>query len=203
MTTVETKSPVAEDIEELRRDVAVGCRIAGHRGLCEDILGHISVRSGDGLLIRCRGPRESGLLFTQLEDVRLAAYDGALLEVEDGFTVPNEIHIHTEVLKARPEINAVFNAQPPAIVAERAAGGQVAERPQPAGAVLAGGDLDAEDLVVPVGVDSGGHEGVDRHDPAAPRTHSPRYSDVCVGESASRTDLCPPPRKRGCSGLRP
>jgi ribulose-5-phosphate 4-epimerase/fuculose-1-phosphate aldolase len=117
MTTVETKSPVAEDIEELRRDVAVGCRIAGHRGLCEDILGHINVRSGDGLLIRCRGPRESGLLFTQLEDVRLAAYDGALLEVEDGFTVPNEIHIHTEVLKARPEINAVFNAQPPAIVA--------------------------------------------------------------------------------------
>jgi hypothetical protein len=63
------------DIETLRHEVATGCRIAGHRGLCEDILGHISVRAGDGLLIRCRGPRESGLLFTQLEDVRLASYE--------------------------------------------------------------------------------------------------------------------------------
>jgi ribulose-5-phosphate 4-epimerase/fuculose-1-phosphate aldolase len=122
MTTVETKSPVVEDVEELRRDVALGCRIAGHRGLCEDILGHISVRSGDGLLVRCRGPRESGLLFTQLEDVRLAAYDGALLEVEDGFSVPNEIHIHTEVLQARQDINAVLHAHPPTIVALDLAG---------------------------------------------------------------------------------
>jgi hypothetical protein len=49
----------------------------------------------------------------------------------------------------------------------QAAGGQVAEEPQPAGTVLAGGDLDAEDLAVPVGVDAGGYQCVDRHHAAA------------------------------------
>ena len=37
----------------------------------------------------------------------------------------------------------------------QAAGGQVAEERQPAGPVLGGGDVDAEDLAVPVGVDPG------------------------------------------------
>jgi hypothetical protein len=49
----------------------------------------------------------------------------------------------------------------------KAAGGQVAEEAQPAGAVLTGGDLDAEDLPVPVGVDAGRDQRVHRHDPAA------------------------------------
>ena len=49
----------------------------------------------------------------------------------------------------------------------QAAGAQVAEEPQPPGAVLAGGDLDPEDLAVAVGVHAGGDQGVDRDDPAA------------------------------------
>jgi hypothetical protein len=49
--------------------------------------------------------------------------------------------------------------------AGQAAGGQVAEERQPAGAVLARGDLDAEDLAVPVGIDAGRDEHVDRHHP--------------------------------------
>ena len=44
----------------------------------------------------------------------------------------------------------------------QAAGGQVAEERQPAGAVLGGGDLQAEDLAVPVGVDPGGDQHVRR-----------------------------------------
>jgi len=125
MSTVELDR-CGSEIETLRRDVARGCRIAGHRGLCEDILGHISVRAGDGLLIRCRGPRESGLLFTEPEDVRLSSYDGGLVEVAEGFSVPNEIHIHTQVLKARPDVEAVFHAHPPAIVALDLAGLELA-----------------------------------------------------------------------------
>jgi hypothetical protein len=49
----------------------------------------------------------------------------------------------------------------------QAAGDQVAEEPQPAGAVLAAGDVQAEDLPVSVGVDTGGHQGVHADDPAA------------------------------------
>ena len=106
----------------VRRDLATACRIAGHRGLCEDILGHVSLRTGDGLLIRCRGPRESGLLFTGVDDIRLASFDGELIERAEGYSVPNEIPIHTEILKARPDVEAVLHAHPPAIVALDLAG---------------------------------------------------------------------------------
>jgi hypothetical protein len=51
--------------------------------------------------------------------------------------------------------------------AGQAAGGQLAEERQPPGAVLSGGDLQAEDLPVPVGVHPGGQQGVHVHDPAA------------------------------------
>jgi hypothetical protein len=51
--------------------------------------------------------------------------------------------------------------------AAEAAGGQVPEERQPAGAVLGGGDLQAEDLPVPVGVHPGRHERVHVHHPAA------------------------------------
>ena len=51
--------------------------------------------------------------------------------------------------------------------AGQAAGDQVAEERQPAGAVLGGGDLQAEDLAVPVGVHAGREQGVHVDDPAA------------------------------------
>jgi hypothetical protein len=51
--------------------------------------------------------------------------------------------------------------------AGQAAGGQVPEEGQPAGAVLGGGDLQAEDLPMPVGVHAGGDQGVHAHHPAA------------------------------------
>jgi hypothetical protein len=49
----------------------------------------------------------------------------------------------------------------------QAAGGQVAEESQPADAVLGAGDLQAEDLPVPVGVDAGGEQRVYVDHPAA------------------------------------
>ena len=48
----------------------------------------------------------------------------------------------------------------------QAAGDQVTEERQPAGTVLGGGHVQAEDLAVPVGVDTGRHQGVDTDDPA-------------------------------------
>ena len=44
----------------MRRRIAVGCRILAHAGLCEDVLGHISVRvDDDTILVRSRGPRRA------------------------------------------------------------------------------------------------------------------------------------------------
>ncbi len=105
-----------------RRNVALACRILAFQGLTEDILGHVSARvDGDRVLIRCRGPRERGLLFTQPTDIRLV--DLSSDQRSDGkYSVPNEFPIHRELLRAHPEINAVVHAHPPAVVAADLAG---------------------------------------------------------------------------------
>jgi hypothetical protein len=51
--------------------------------------------------------------------------------------------------------------------AGQAAGDQAAQERQPPGAVLGGGDVDAQDLPLAVGVDAGGDQRVHVHRPAA------------------------------------
>lgn len=103
---------------ERRTLLANACRVLAARGLAEDVLGHVSLRTGpDTLLVRCRGPQESGLLFTTADDVRevdLATAPGAA--ADDGWAAPNELPIHTEVLRARPDVDAVLHCHPPDVV---------------------------------------------------------------------------------------
>jgi ribulose-5-phosphate 4-epimerase/fuculose-1-phosphate aldolase len=104
---------------ELRLLVANACRILGARGLAEDVLGHVSVRTGTGrILIRCRGPREEGLFLTQPADVREVDLDGGAVDGGDldGWSVPNELPIHAEVLRARPDVDAVVHCHPPSVL---------------------------------------------------------------------------------------
>jgi ribulose-5-phosphate 4-epimerase/fuculose-1-phosphate aldolase len=113
-------------LDRLRTEIADACRVLAARGLADGILGHISLRIDDSmLLVRCRGPRERGLAFTVSDDVRLVDLDGAPAapgELAGGYTVPNELPLHTEVLRARPEVRAVVHAHPPAVVAADLAG---------------------------------------------------------------------------------
>lgn len=105
------------NVAEARHEIALGCRVLAHQGLAEDILGHISLRDSDGTLhIRCRGPRERGLLFTESTDVHRIGLDGET-ELGDGVKAPNELHIHREVLRARPDVSAVVHVHPPSVVA--------------------------------------------------------------------------------------
>src|SRR5262245_31423077 len=100
-----------------RTTVARACRILAMEGLVEGVLGHVSVRAGvDRMLIRCRGEDEHGLMFTRERDVRETDLDGALTGPADGYRVPNELPIHGELLRARPEVNAVVHAHPPAVL---------------------------------------------------------------------------------------
>ncbi len=96
--------------------VAAACRVLAATGLVEHVLGHVSVRTGpDRLLVRCRGPRESGLAWTTERDVREVPLAGAP-DVAP-WTVPNELPIHRVLLRRRPEVTAVVHAHPPAVVA--------------------------------------------------------------------------------------
>jgi 3,4-dihydroxyphthalate decarboxylase len=105
-----------------QRLVALACRVLAERGLAEDILGHVSLRDGGGALhVRSRGPRERGLLFTGPEDVHRVSIDGDT-PLPDGYKVPNELPIHREVLRARPDAEAVVHVHPPEVVAADLAG---------------------------------------------------------------------------------
>lgn len=101
----------------LTDEIATACRVMAACGLVEHVLGHISVRAGDNhLLVRCRGPHEAGLAATDAADIRrvpLTERPGDL----GGWTAPNELPIHTGVLRRRPAVTAVVHAHPPAVVA--------------------------------------------------------------------------------------
>jgi ribulose-5-phosphate 4-epimerase/fuculose-1-phosphate aldolase len=104
-----------------RRTVALACRVLAHRGLAEDVLGHVSLRTGnDAMLVRCRGPQEAGLLFTDVDDVHEVDLDGQ--GSPEGWAVPNELPIHAEVLRARPDVDAVVHCHPPALLVAGLAG---------------------------------------------------------------------------------
>jgi ribulose-5-phosphate 4-epimerase/fuculose-1-phosphate aldolase len=111
------------DSPSLRADVATACRILARRGLVDGVLGHVSARvADDELVIRCRGPEERGLAFTAPADVRRVRLDGAPVDVPDGWRAPNELPIHTELMRERPEVGAVVHAHPPAALLAGLAG---------------------------------------------------------------------------------
>ncbi len=110
---------MAPSLTSQRRKLALACRVMAYRGLVGDILGHVSWRIGeDRLLVRCRGPRERGLRFTTPEDIRLVDLEGApgAPGELDSHRPPNELPIHTEVLRARPDVQSVVHVHPPDVV---------------------------------------------------------------------------------------
>lgn len=117
---------VAPDLMERRKEIADACRVLAARGLAEGYLGHVGLRvDEDRLLIRCRGPLERGLAWTTAEDIRLVTLDGGEPGAEgelDGWAPPNELPLHTEVMRRHPEGTAVVHAHPPAVVAADLAG---------------------------------------------------------------------------------
>ncbi|GAA5148229.1 class II aldolase/adducin family protein [Microbacterium pseudoresistens] len=111
--------------EEERTLIADACRVLAARGLADGFLGHISLRvDEDTLLVRCRGPQERGIACTVAEDIRHVFFDGTPAGPSelDGWAVPNELPLHTGVMKARDEVMSVVHAHPPRVVAADLAG---------------------------------------------------------------------------------
>ena len=101
----------------LARKVALSCRILAKLGMFKETTGHVSARLGNAhMLIRGRGPKETGLLFTKPSDVLVADLDGRNQDKKAGLKPPNEAVIHGEIYKARPHAAAVVHAHPPAVV---------------------------------------------------------------------------------------
>jgi ribulose-5-phosphate 4-epimerase/fuculose-1-phosphate aldolase len=103
---------------EVRRRVAVACRILAHAGLAEDILGHVSVRlDEDTILVRARGPDEAGLLFSTPADVIPYSLATGAPVAADGYSPPNELPIHLACYRVDPAVTAVVHVHPPWVIA--------------------------------------------------------------------------------------
>lgn len=99
--------------EPVEETIATACRLLAHLGLVRETTGHVSARLDDRrMLIRCRGPLESGLVHTQAEAVRSVDFDGGDLDGSGVYETPTELPIHGEIYRARPDVRAVVHAHP-------------------------------------------------------------------------------------------
>lgn len=106
------------DIAELRERIAQACRVIGKLDLTKAATGHLSARvpGTDKVLIRARGPGESGVRYTVADDIITVDLNGKKLEGRDGLVPPREVFIHTWLYRTRPDLNAVVHAHPPTVV---------------------------------------------------------------------------------------
>jgi 3,4-dihydroxyphthalate decarboxylase len=106
-----------EQLEHGRVAVARACRVLAAEGLVSDILGHVSLRiDASHMLIRARSASDPGLLLTRPQDIVLTDFDGNPAEEIGDHQLPNELPIHGEVLRGRPDDGAVVHAHPPDVV---------------------------------------------------------------------------------------
>lgn len=96
-------------MSDLREVVALGCRILALEGQDDYIWGHVSARDPDG---RGVWMKASGLGFEEVtaEDVLLVGWDGTVLAGSG--KRHSEYPIHTEIMRARPDVHAVVHSHP-------------------------------------------------------------------------------------------
>jgi 3,4-dihydroxyphthalate decarboxylase len=105
---------MADPTEELREKVVVSCRILAMEGLVDGIVGHVSARIADvdEMWIRCRSPEEEGVRYTTVDAIRRVDFDGKGPLKGEKYQLPNELPIHGEIYKRRPEVGCVIHAHP-------------------------------------------------------------------------------------------
>jgi L-fuculose-phosphate aldolase len=94
---------------ELRREVALACRVLGAHGLGDALYGHVSGRlpGWDRFWMK---PAGLALEEVAAEDLVLVDLEGARLSGERG--VHREWPIHSEVMRARPDVGCVIHTHP-------------------------------------------------------------------------------------------
>lgn len=100
--------------DDLRQLVSLGCRVLGAAEQGDLIWGHVSARDPEG---RGVWMKASGLGFEEVgpEQVLLVGWAGEVLAGDGRRHV--EYPIHTEVMRARPDVGSVIHTHSPAAVA--------------------------------------------------------------------------------------
>src|SRR5207245_9777384 len=108
------KMVLTERDRAIREQVAVASRVLGVEDLGDFVLGHVSVRDPDG---RGGGMKATGWGFEEIspDRVQLLGWEGQILAGEGRRHVENPIH--TEIIRARRDVNTVVHAHAPHAVA--------------------------------------------------------------------------------------
>ncbi|WP_206916134.1 class II aldolase/adducin family protein [Alicyclobacillus suci] len=101
-----------EVVQELREKIATGCRILAKLEL-SDYLGHVSARvpGTDYVLIKARGLVVGNLLDMTPDKVVMVNMEGEM--VDGDYRQPDEVVLHTEIFKKRPDVMSVVHTHQP------------------------------------------------------------------------------------------
>jgi len=101
-------------LKELKETLAYSCNILAHEGHWDNILGHVSVRvpGKDRILMK---PHSFG--FEEIRPHHIIEVDFNGKKVVGKYERHSEVFIHTEIYKARPDVNCVVHSHPPYAVA--------------------------------------------------------------------------------------
>jgi len=96
--------------DDLKQALCDGGKILSYKGLNESF-GHLSARipGGDKCFITTR----DALAFLQPQDIEEVDFDGNKLTKNSPGGAPNEVFLHVNIYKARPEVMAVARTQSP------------------------------------------------------------------------------------------
>ena len=105
-----------DSIDELKEKGALSHRLLTVTGSMGDMTGHVMVRvpGTNNILVRCRGEADWSPGFARPETMHMVDLDGNPAEDMGDYLPPPERHIACAVMRARPEINCVIHAHPPA-----------------------------------------------------------------------------------------
>ena len=114
----ETKESVLKDVSP-RQQIVTACRVLENAGQADMVWGHVSVRDQQGRGLWLKG---SNLGFDEVQerDVILLSWEGEVIEGTAGRHV--EYPIHLEIMRWRPDVNAVVHTHPLYSVAFAATG---------------------------------------------------------------------------------
>jgi ribulose-5-phosphate 4-epimerase/fuculose-1-phosphate aldolase len=106
------------DLTSLKELVARSCRLLGKLNLTKEPSGHVSARlpESDRILIKARGPEESGLRFVSPDDIITVDFAGRKISGTDGLESPQEVFIHTWLYRTRPDVQCVVHIHPLTVV---------------------------------------------------------------------------------------
>ncbi len=98
------------NLRELKETLAYSCNILAIEGHWDNILGHVSVRipKQDKILMK---PHSFGFEEIRPQHIIVCNLDGK--KIEGKYERHSEIFIHTEIYRARPDVNCVVHSHPP------------------------------------------------------------------------------------------